>query len=283
MSFRFGYRFAGKQKTLTFGTYPDVSLSSARQRLQEARTLLAAGVDPAAQKQAAKAAAVAAAVNTFAAVAAEWMHRTGPTRKAVTNANAQRWLDVDILPKIGRMVAAEIRPTEVLAVVRAVEAAGVAKAHRQLALIGRILRFAVATGRAERDVTSDLRGAVPSAQGGHFKAITEPGRLVELLTALDTYVERGGTPVVAAAVRVGRHVFVRPGELRAVRWDEIDMASSTWSISAERMKMGIAHVVPLSRQVQAMLAAIPRESPFVFPHRRNNKRPMTGGAISVAL
>jgi integrase len=281
---RFKYRFGGKEKLLALGTYPEVSLADARQRREDARKLLANGVDPGEVKKAQKAATVAVTENSFEVVAREWHSR----QKTVwTEGHAERTmqrLERDVFRSIGQRPIGEITPPELLAVFRRIESRGAHEtAHRARFVCGQIFRYAVATGRAERDPAADLRGALTPLKGKHHAAITDPKDVAPLLRAIDGY---QGSFVVKSALLLAPLVFVRPGELRQAEWTEIDLDAAEWNIPAERMKMKQAHLVPLSnRAVEILreLKALTGNSCYVFPSGRSFHRPMSNNAINAAL
>lgn len=281
---RMAYRFAGKQKTLAIGAYPAVTLAKARKRRDEAREELAEGVDPSQAKREAKAIEVAKAHNTFEKLAVLWLEKTVHERKPRTQTKLESWVRKDILPFIGHIPIEAIKPRDVLTVVRKMEARGAIDSARRLGQIcGQVFRFAVAAGIAERDVTADLKGAYAKADRGHHGAITEPVKLGGLLRDLDVYV---GHPYCTAAMRLAPHVFLRPGELRAGEWAEVDFEKAEWRIPSSRMKMGSDHIVPLSTQAIGMLREVQKmtgEGRFIFPSIRSKNMPMSANTINAAL
>ena len=281
---RFDYRFAGKRKTLALGVYPDVSLLEARGRREAARKLLANGVDPSDIKKARKTASVALTENSFEIVAREWFSKHEPTWKENHSSKIIRRLEMDIFPWIGVRPTGEILAPELLATIRRIESRGALEtAHRALANCGQIFRYAVATGRAQRNPAADLRGALPPAKGGHFASITDPKAIGELLRDLDGY---QGALVTRCALRLSPLVFLRPGELRKAEWAEIDLDKAEWRIPAARMKMNALHIVPLSDQAVAILREIQPltgAGKYVFPGARTDTRPMSENAVLAAL
>lgn len=281
---RFKYRFGGKEKLLALGTYPEVSLADARQRREDARKLLAKGVDPGEVKKAQKAATVAVTENSFEVVAREWHSR----QKTVwTEGHAERTmqrLERDVFLTIGKRPIGEITPPELLAAFRRIESRGAHEtAHRARFVCGQIFRYAVATGRAERDPAADLRGALTPLRGKHHAAITDPKDVAPLLRAIDGY---QGSFVVKSALLLAPLVFVRPGELRQAEWTEIDLDAAEWNIPGDRMKMKQPHLVPLSPQAVVILRelqALTGASRYVFPSGRSFARPMSNNAINAAL
>ena len=281
---RFKYRFDGKEKLISFGTYPEVSLSSARDKRTEARRQNAAGIDPGEARKAQKASRSESAANSFEVIAREWHNRFSPTW---TKMYAERVLDRlqrDAFPWIGARPIAEIKAPDVLAVLRRVESRGALEsAHRLRTIIGQVCRYAVATGRTERDPTGNLKGALPPKNRTHFASVTDPKEVAPLLRAIDDY---QGSFVVKCAMRLAPLVFVRPGELRQAEWSEIDLDAGEWNIPAEKMKMNSAHLVPLSRQAVEILKELQPltgVSRYVFPSGRTLARPMSENAVLAAL
>lgn len=285
------YRFGGKEKSLALGMYPDVSLSEARRRRDDAREKLAAGIDPSDAKKAEKRAARLSAENSFEAVAREWHVKYTPIWSESHADRILRRLEVDAFPWIGGKPIADLAPPDVLEALRRVEKRGALEtAHRLRANISQVCRYAVATGRATRDVTADLRGALPPVQAEHMAAITEPKQVTELLRAIDGY---HGTFPVSCALRLAPLLFQRPGELRAAEWVEVDLDAGVWEIPSERMKRtkqgkaaGSAHIVPLSPQAIAILRelyAVTGNGRFLFPSVRTKDRPMSDNTINGAL
>ncbi|TAN05768.1 MAG: DUF4102 domain-containing protein [Rhodanobacteraceae bacterium] len=279
---RFKYRRpAGRRENvLALGAFPDVSLAQARERREEARKALAAGIDPAEQRRAAAAAGVA----TFEAVAREYIAKSATRWSASNAAQVTARLEHNVFPWMGRKPVADVTAADVLAVVQRIAGRGAVEvAHRVQGSIGQVLRFAMATQRASMDVTAALRGALPSSTGRHFGTITEPAKVGELLRAIDGY---SGSFVTRAALELAPLVFVRPGELRAMEWAELDWAATEWRIPAERMKMGEAHVVPLASQAVSILQdlrPLTAATRYVFPSVRSARRPMSENTITAAL
>lgn len=278
---RFKYRFAGKEKRLALGVYPEVSAKEARMRRDDARRLLANGVDPGIERRVQKAASVERAANSFEAVAREWFARQAPGWAASHAEKIIGRLENDVFPWLGGRAIAEIRAPEVLSVLRRVEARGALDtAHRVHQNCGQVFRYAVATGRAERDVSADLRGALPPARHTHFASITEPADVAGLLRALDGF---RGTFVVQCALRLAPMLFVRPGELRTAEWSQFDLDKAQWRYTVSKTKT--EHLVPLASQAVAILHelhALTGDRKYVFPGR-DVKKPMSGAAINAAL
>ncbi len=282
---RMNYRFADKRKTLALGVYPDVGLAKARARRDKAREQLADGTDPATAKREEKQAQADAAANTFEAVARVWLTKTASKRAEVTQSRITTLLEKDVFPFIGSMPISTIKPRDVLdKAVRKIEARGsIDTAHRAKQICGQIFRYAVAVGLAERDVTTDLRGALAAIPESHFAAITEPKQAGELMRSIFDYT---GHPCTVAALKLTPLVFVRPGELRTAEWAEVDLDAAEWRIPASKMKMKVDHLVPLSTQAVALLRSvqpITGHGRYVFPSLRTGERPMSENTINAAL
>lgn len=280
---RYKYRFAGVEKSIGFGTYPDTSLRAAREQHAEARRKLAAGIDPSAERQAAKAAGAERAANSFEAIAREWHAKQAKKWEPSTTEKARARLENDLFPWIGSRPVAEITTPEVLQALRRVESRSVDTAHRVLQDAVKVIRYAIQTGRAERNPAAELQGALEPRRKSHFASIIEPPKVGELLRALHGY---SGQPATAAALKLAPLLFVRPGELRAMEWGEIDLDKAEWNIPAERMKMRAAHLVPLSSQAVEVLRElhpITGRSRFVFPSLGAADRPMSENTVNAAL
>jgi len=278
------YRFGGKEKRLAHGVYPDVSLAEARERRDAARKLLATGVDPGEHKKAAKAASHERAANSFEVVAREWFAKQRPTWVASHADKILLRLENDIFPWLGSKPVADVSARELLAtVMRVADRGAVESAHRVLQNCGQVFRYAIVTGRAERNPAADLRGALPPVKPTHRAAITTPQEVGALLRAIDGY---NGSIVTRCALQLAPLVFVRPGELRHAEWAEVNVDTAEWNIPAEKMKTRQAHLVPLSRQALAILAEIyplTGRGRYVFPGGRSPKRPMSNNAVLAAL
>jgi len=282
---RMDYRLAGKRKTLAIGVYPDMSLSDAREQREQARKLIANGVDPVAVKQAQKAATIENVENSFEVIAREWFVRHAPNWKENHSSKIIARLEKDVFPWIGNRPIADISAPALLAAIRKIEARGALEtAHRALACCGQVFRYAVATGRAERDPTGDLRGALPPVKKEkHFAAITDPKKVGELLRDIEGY---QGSYIVKGAFKLSPLLFVRPGELRKMEWAELDLDKAEWIIPADKMKMGVTHIVPLAKQAVAVLREmlpLTGRSRYVFHGERDHDRPMSDNAIRSAL
>jgi integrase len=281
---RLKYRFHGKEKLLALGTYPEVSLLEARQRRDEARKQLSFGIDPGEVRKAQKAAKGEQAANTFEAVAREWHGKFSGTWSTGHTDTIKERLEKEVFPYIGTRPIAEITPPELLSVLTLMESRGaLSMAHRVRTYCSQVFRFAVATCKAERDIASDLRGALPPVKFGHMAAPTDPKEVIPLLRAIDGY---QGFYVVKCALRLAPLVFVRPGELRQAEWAEIDFEAEQWNIPGEKMKMKEPHIVPLSRQavhILRELQPLTGHGKFVFPCARSFSRPMSNNGINSAL
>jgi len=281
---RFKYRFDNKEKLLALGTYPEISLKNARDRRDRARESVALGTDPAVTRKTDKLEQSQEITDTFEAVAREWLSKRSAIWAESHSSKIIRRLELDIFPRLGKRAIASIKPPELLEVLRRIEERGAGDtAHRALQNCGQIFRYAVATGKAERDVAADLRGALAPVREGHFAAVTDPKAIGPLLRMMSEY---KGCPVTCCALRLMPLVFVRPGELRKAEWTEIDFDTATWNIPAERMKMRVPHIVPLSRQVLEVLKelhGLTGKGRFLFPSARSNQRPMSDNAVLGAL
>ncbi|MBT2301776.1 integrase arm-type DNA-binding domain-containing protein [Variovorax paradoxus] len=282
---RMDYRFDGKRRTLALGVYPEVSLAKARQRREKAREQLADDIDPGVAKREEQRAKADAAANTFEAVSREWLEKTANKRAAVTQAKVTSWLEKDVFPFIGKLPISTIRAKDVLdKVARRMEARGIHEsAHRIVQICSQVFRYAVAVGHVDRDVTVDLRGALVSVDKTNYAAITDPKRVGQLMRLIYAY---EGHPTVRAALQLSPLVFVRPGELRAAEWSEMDLDAGEWRIPGSRMKMKVEHLVPLSRQAVRILREVQPISGhgrYVFPSIRTGERCMSENTVNAAL
>jgi len=279
---RLKYRFDGKDKLLSLGIYPDVGLKAARERRDEARKLVADGVDPSQARKAKKAAREDRAANSFEVIAREWYAKHAPGWAASHAGKILRRFELDVFPWLGGRPIAEITAPELLSVIRRIEARGALEtAHRALQNCGQVFRYAVATGRAERDPSGDLRGALPPVKGEHFAATTDPKRLAAILRAMDDY---QGTFAVRCALRLAPLVFVRPGELRQAQWADIDLNAAEWRYHVT--KTDTQHIVPLATQAVAILREmypLTGRGRYVFPSARSADRPMSDNALLAAF
>jgi integrase len=277
---RLKYRLNGREKLISLGAYPDVTLKRAREKRDAARRLIADGIDPSVQRKAER----AALAQSFEGVAKEWLELQTKSLAPETISILTARLDSGLYPYIGSRPIAAITAQEVLIALRRIEARGRHEtAHRVRALAGRVFRYAVATGRAHHDVAADLKGALAPVKSKNFASVTDPARVGELMRAIHGY---SGHPVTALALKLAPLVFVRPGELRAAEWPEFDLENGEWRIPGERMKMGEPHLVPLSRQVLAILRELQplaRGGRYLFPSLRTRDRPMSDNTINAAL
>ena len=281
---RLKYRFGGKEKRLSLGVYPDVSLKEARRRCEDARRLLTEAIDPSEHRQAMKAARVQSASNSVEAVAREWFAKHAPNWAQSHSSRIISQLERDVFPWIGDKPVAAVTTYQLLAVVRRVEQRGALEtAHRVLQNCGQVFRYAVATGRAKHDPSVALRGALPPVKGGHFAALTDPKKIGPLLRVLDGY---EASLIVRCALRLAPLVFVRPGELRRAEWSDIDLDVTEWRFTVT--KTDTSHLVPLSRQAVEILRELhplTGQGRYVFPSARTPRgdRPMSDNAILAAL
>jgi integrase len=279
----FKYRFEGKEKKLSLGAYPDVALAEARLKRDHARTLLANGADPGDMKKAQKAAGIQE-TETFEIITREWHAKFSPTWAASHADKIIRRFELYVFPWLGGRPIKSITAPELLTVLRRIEAKGTLDtAHRVKQNCGQVFRYAVATGRAERDPSGDLRGALPPANGRHMATITDPREIAGLLRSIAGY---KGSIVTRCALQLAPLVFVRPGELRQAEWAEIDFEAAEWRIPAGKMKAGVLHIVPLSRQALAILREIyplTGHGRYIFPNPRTDARPMSNNTVNAAL
>lgn len=279
---RLKYRFHGKEKRLSLGVFPETGLKEARERRDAIRKLLAEGIDPGEHRKIMKTATLNRAENSFEIVAREWFVKNSLKWNENHGSRIIRRLERDLFPWLGGKPIAEITPPQLLSVINRIEARGALEtAHRAMSNCGQVFRYAVATGRAERDPTQDLRGALSSFKSKHFAAETDPKRFGELLRTIEGY---EGTLTVSCAIRLAPLVFVRPGELRRAEWADIDLENAEWRYTVTKTDM--PHIVPLSKQALAVLQEIhplTGNSRYVFPSARANNRPMSDNAILAAM
>lgn len=280
---RFKYALLGKDKRLALGRYPEVGLAEARHRRDEAKAKLRDGVDPLAERKREKLLAQFNAANSFGDVAKQYIDKMVAEGRADTTTLKANWLLEQLAP-IASSPVASLKPVEVLAALKRIEAAGKHEtARRCRSFASRVFRFAVATGRAESDPTAVLRGALITPKVQHHGAMLEPGSVGDLLRSIDAY---SGHLITRLALQIAPHVMVRPGELRQAQWNEFDFEKSVWKLPAERMKMRRPHVVPLSRQVKEYLTevhALTGPSGYVFPAFHTFRRPLSENTINQAF
>lgn len=282
---QYRYIFEYKEKTLSLGLYPAVSLAMARQRRDEAERLLATGADPSAARKAAKAEARAAQLpdpNTFERVARRWFDAHGRRITQGYREDVLRRLEQNVFPYLGELPISQVKADVIRDTVKRIEERGaVETARRQLQKIGQIMRYAVVEGMIEYDPTTNLRGLIQSLPVEHFKSVSTPSELAQVLRAIDAY---SGTVHVKNALKLTPMLFVRPGELRRMEWSEVDLLAAEWRIPAEKMKMKEPHIVPLATQAVAILNELQSRTgggQYVFPGR--DKRPMSENAVRTAL
>lgn len=279
---RFDYRYFGKRKTLALGSYPEISLAKARELRDEARKLLASDVDPGEVKKASRVSRVTNINNSFEVVAREWINNRMADKSPSHRDRVLRRFEIHLFPWIGNQTLSDISAVDVLNCAKRVQMLNkLETAHRLIQSAGQVFRYGVHTGRCLRDVTPDLKGALPNARIKHMAAFTEPEDVGELLRAIEGFT---GTFVVQSALRLAPLVFVRPGELRKAKWSEIDLDSAEWRYKVSKTKTD--HIVPLSNQaIQILKELYPltghRE--FVFTGGHDPKKPMSEAAINAAL
>ena len=282
--FRQDYRFGGKRKTIAHGVYPKMTLKEAREKRDEAHRLIQNAVDPGQYKKAAKEKLREQSENTFQGIALEWFVKNkhvwteGHARTIISR------LENNVFPWLGSRPIAEISSPDLLAVLRRIESRGALEtAHRVKQICGQVFRYAIATGRAERDPSYDLRGALAPTKPESMATITDIERVGQLLRAIDSY---KGHLITKCALQLAPLVFVRPGELRKAEWAEIDVEKSEWKIPAAKMKMRTTHIVPLATQAIQILKEIhplTGEGKYVFPSLRSGSRPMSDNTVLAAL
>jgi integrase len=287
---RYNYRMDGKHKTLALGVYPDVTLAEARENHNEARKAQRKGVDPAQLKRVEKLTRKQAAAESFEAIGREWFERHMENMSESHRTRTERIFEKDLYPHLGPLPIADIKAPEILTVLRRIEARSVDIAHRAKQAAGQVFRYAVSTGRAERDSTADLRGALKSKHKVHYAALTKPEDVGALLVAMDDY---GGGAVVRTALQINALTFQRPGLVRAMEWKHINWEEALWDVPAKSMQKtakagqaGRPHVVPLSRQAIAHLQELHRltgRRRFVFPSPRGASRCLSDNGMRTAL
>ncbi len=281
---RMKYRFDGKEKLLSFGDYPTVSLATARSQRDEAKAQLAQGIDPGAQKKETKRAEEQAAKSPFRVVAAEYFSRCKQEGRAAATLDKLEWQLAIVNEHLGNMPVTAITAPGVLGVLRPLERDGkLETARRVRATISRVFRFAIAIGLADSDPAAALRGAVLAPKVTHRAAIVDPNRFAQLLKAIDAY---GGQPATKAALRLMPLLLSRPGELRNAEWQEFDLDKAIWTIPASRMKMRREHRVHLPPQAVSILnelRALTGNGTLAFPCERTDKRPISENTLNGAL
>lgn len=279
---RLKYRFEGKERRLSLGVYPDVSLKDARERREEFRRQIAKGIDPAVVRKEEK--EIAADKNCFETIAREWHQKFSATWTDDHAARTLTRIQNDVSPWLGKRNISEITAPDLLVVLRRVESRGALEtAHRINQICGQVFRYAIATGRADRDISVDLKGALPPTRVKHHASITEPKAIGELLRAINSY---SGSFITAIALKLSPLLFVRPGELRQAEWSEVDLENKEWRIPAEKMKMRELHIVPLSTQAVQLireLHPLTGKGKYLFPSNRTTTRPMSNNTINASL
>jgi integrase len=280
---RFAYRLGGKQKQIALGAYPEVTLADARDRRETARKLLASGKDPSVERRLEKI-AKAAGGSTFLEVAEEFLGKQRREGRSESTLSKNRWLLEPAFAAFGDRTIGEVTAPELLHALRKFELRGRYESARRLRTVaGMIFRYAIATGRATRDIALDLRGALTTPKVNHRAAITEPTELGSLLRVIEGY---NGQPTTRLALQLSALLFVRPGELRLARWKEVDFEKAVWTVPAETMKMKRPHRVPLARQAIVVfreLHAMTGQSEYVFPAVNSFRRPMSNNTLNAAL
>jgi len=281
---RLAYRFGGKEKLLALGVYPEVALKDARAKRDEAKALLADGVDPGAKRKLDKLTKDISNATTFKALADEYQDKLRREGRAVATLEKNEWLYSQMLPKLGERPISELSATEILSVLRPVEKRGNLETAKRLRMkIGEVIRFAIATGRAVNDPTPSLKGALVGPKAKHRAAITDPIALGAFLRAVEAF---DGQPETVAALKILPMVFTRPGELRLAEWREFDLNKAIWTIPASRTKMRREHQVPLPRQALAILAALKEITGggrLVFPGIRSVERPISENTLNASM
>ncbi len=281
---RMAYRYAGREKLLALGAYPEVSLKEAREKRDAERARLRNGFDPGEVRKVERLTRANEAATTFKLVAEEYLALQGGRKRSDATLTKNRWLLEQAYPDLGSRPIGSIKAAEVLAVLRKVEARGrLETANRLRAIIGAVFRYAIATVRAETDPTTALRGALQVPEVNHRSAITDAVALGGLLRAVDSF---EGQPATAAALKLLPMVFTRPGELRQARWSEVSFEEAVWRIPAERTKMRREHLVPLPRQALEILTDLHKitgKGDLLFPSIRSAHRPMSDNTLNAAL
>ncbi|WP_341313610.1 integrase arm-type DNA-binding domain-containing protein [Paraburkholderia sp. IMGN_8] len=279
---RLKYRYDRKEKRLSFGHYPEVSLKDAREKRDAARKLLANDVDPSAHRKAARAARLERAANTFEDVARDWFGRMMADKAKSHKDKVIARLENDLFPWLGKRPIADITAPEILACLRRIEERGARDtAHRAMQNCAAVFRYAVIIGKTQNNPAAHLRGALPPARPGHFAAVTEPEKIGPLLRKMH---DVNATFPVRCALRLAPYLFCRPAELRMMRWDEVHLDAAEWRYVVGKTQA--PHLVPLATQAVAILRelqAVTGRWDYVFPGRHDKKQPMSGNTVNVAL
>ena len=281
---RLKYRFQGKEKRISLGTYPTIGLKEARERREDTKKILANGIDPSAQRQAIKVSTTSIDKDSFEVVTREWFDKHVVNLAPSYSKKVRSLFERQIFPVLGAKPIAEVEPTDVLSAARHVEQTGaIETAHRLIQICGQVFRYAIATGRTKYDVSTGLHAALPKVNVKHMATLTDKKRIGQLLRAIDAY---GGFFPVRCALKLAPLLFVRPGELQKAEWAEFDLPAAEWRLPASKMKMRQRHIVPLSRQALSVLAelqAYTGNGQFLFPSIRTTTKPIALESMLVAI
>ncbi len=281
---RLKYRFQGKEKRISLGTYPTIGLKEARERREDTKKILANGIDPSAQRQAIKASITSTDQDSFEVVTREWFDKHVVNLAPSYSKKVRSLFERQIFPVLGAKPIAEVEPTDVLNAARHVEQTGaIETAHRLIQICGQVFRYAIATGRTKYDVSTGLHAALPKVNVKHMSTLTDKKRIGQLLRAIDAY---GGFFPVRCALKLAPLLFVRPGELQKAEWAEFDLPAAEWRLPARKMKMRQRHIVPLSRQALSVLAELQPytgNGQFLFPSIRTTTKPIALESMLVAI
>ena len=281
---RLKYRFQGKEKRISLGTYPTIGLKEARERREDTKKILANGIDPSAQRQAIKASITSIDQDSFEVVTREWFDKHVVNLAPSYSKKVRSLFERQIFPVLGAKPIAEVEPTDVLSAARHVEQTGaIETAHRLIQICGQVFRYAIATGRTKYDVSTGLHAALPKVNVKHMATLTDKKRIGQLLRAIDAY---GGFFPVRCALKLAPLLFVRPGELQKAEWAEFDLPAAEWRLPASKMKMRQRHIVPLSRQALSILSELhpyTGNGQFLFPSIRTTTKPIALESMLVAI
>lgn len=281
---RYDYRYLGKRKTLALGVYPTISLAEAREGKNAAKKLLANGIDPSKSKISKRKEALRNAAITFEVVAREWHAKNATKWSPKNTARTLSLLERNIFPFIGNIPVADVKPSDLLETIQRIEKKGnIQTAHRAMMNCGQIFRYAMATDRADRDISFVLRGSLTPIVETHHASITDPKKIGHLLRDMDSY---DGLFITKCALRLAPLFFVRPGELRHAEWAEFNFELAEWKIPASKMKMGAVHIVPLSKQAIKILYELKEHTGhlrYLFPSVRTPDRPISDNTVNAAL
>jgi len=281
---RLKYRFQGKEKRISLGTYPTIGLKEARERREDTKKILANGIDPSAQRQAIKVSTTSIDKDSFEVVTREWFDKHVVNLAPSYSKKVRSLFERQIFPVLGAKPIAEVEPTDVLNAARHVEQTGaIETAHRLIQICGQVFRYAIATGRTKYDVSTGLHAALPKVNVKHMATLTDKKRIGQLLRAIDAY---GGFFPVRCALRLAPLLFVRPGELQKAEWAEFDLPVAEWRLPASKMKMRQRHIVPLSSQALSILAELQPytgNGQFLFPSIRTTTKPIALESMLVAI